>query len=70
MKKEQTRLQVDLLKTIGKFKTHPGIKTAIIQLINNEWKQNTDKKINSNDEQHILNVVQYQNMLGHQALKK
>ena len=50
--------------------THPGIKTAIVRLINNEWKQEETAEFTTADEKHIYNAAQDQILLGHNALEK
>ena len=43
-------LQINLLKQMGKLITHPRIKTTIIHLTNEEWKQEENKEFLTEDE--------------------
>ena len=55
---------------MGKLKTHPGIKTAIIHLLNNKWNEEDQEKDTSGDQMYISSAATDQISLGNQALEK
>ena len=55
---------------MGKLKTHPGIKTAIIHLLNNKWNEEDQEKDTSGDQMYISSAATDQIILGNQALEK
>ena len=70
MKTERTKLQKDLLNQMNKMDTHPGIKTTITRLLNNECTKEDIPAITTADAEHIYNATQDQLLLGHNALEK
>ena len=70
MQKERSKLQSTLLQKMEKLKTHPGIKTAIIHLLNNKWKEDNQQQHNTADKIHISCAAKDQIILRNHGLEK
>ena len=72
MSKERQTKQHALLQQLDKIQTHPGIKTSMIHILNQEWTNITSLEghMNSGDERLLKEAILSQLKLGQHSLEK
>ena len=72
MRKKRHSQQQAFLHQMDKIHTHPGIKTSMLHIINQEWTSDTnlEEQLTSGDERLLKEAVTQQIQLGQRSLEK